>query len=146
MRIVQARPADAKLVAPLFAGYLKFYRKRATPTVIRKFLADRLLRRESVVFIAFAGNQAVGFVQLYPTWSSLSLKRLWILNDLFVVPAARRTGVANALMLRARQLAVATHAEGLILETAVTNRQAQRLYESLDWKRDTKFYRYSLSI
>ena len=90
MRIVQARPAGVERIAPLFAGYLKFYKKRATPAAVRIFLADRLRRRESVIFLAFDGRTPVGFVQLYPTWSSLSLKQLWILNDLFVVPASRK--------------------------------------------------------
>ncbi len=146
MRIVAARPANVKLIAPLFAGYLKFYKKRATPAAVRKFLAARLRRHESVIYLAFAGKEAVGFVQLYPTWSSLSLQRLWILNDLFVLPVARRTGVAKALMNRARRLAEVTGAEGLILETAVSNLKAQRLYENHAWKRDTKFYRYCLNI
>lgn len=146
MRIVTARPRDVAKLAPLFAGYLDFYKTPARPAAIREFLAARLRRRESVIYVALAGNQAVGFVQLYPTFSSLSLKRLWILNDLFVLPAVRRTGVAKALMNRARRLAETTGAEGLILETAVTNRKAQRLYESLGWKRDMKFYRYCLNL
>ena len=72
------------------------------------------------------------------------MQRLWILNDLFVAPSARRSGVAKALMERARQLAIATRAKGLLLSTWVENTSAQRLYESLGYVRDAEFYSYFL--
>ena len=74
------------------------------------------------------------------------MKRLWILNDLYVVAEARRHGVAKALMERARQLALETSAESLALETAVDNHNAQRLYEQLGWLRDQEFFRYALRL
>lgn len=95
---------------------------------------------------ALPGAACLGFVQLYPSFSSVSMKRLWVLNDLFVVPGARRRGAAEALMARARRLALETGAEGLVLETAVDNKKAQRLYEKLGWKRDREFYRYNLDL
>ena len=87
-----------------------------------------------------------GFVHLYPVFSSTNLTRQWILNDLYVVPEARKHGVAHALMDRARQFAEATQADGLMLETATDNHTAQRLYERLGWKRDEEFYRYFLAV
>ena len=84
----------------------------------------------------------LGFVQLYPLWSSTRTPpgRFWLLNDLFVVESARRGGVARALMLRAEQLARETGAVGLTLSTAVDNLRAQPLYESLGYVRDTGFF------
>ena len=150
MKIVQAKPGDVDLLVPLFAAYLKFYKRPASNSVIRQFLAKRLGNRESVVFLALGTRHGIralfGFVQLYPTFSSLSLKRLWILNDLFVAPQARRLGVATALLSRAERMARATHSEGLILETAVRNFAAQRLYENLGWRRDKAFYRYCWNV
>jgi ribosomal protein S18 acetylase RimI-like enzyme len=146
LRIVEAGPADVESILPLFLDYLEFYRRARRPATARKFLRDRLTRRESKIFLALLEGEPVGFVQLYPTFASLAMKRSWVLYDLFVVPAARKRGVAKALMERARQLAVETGAEGLILETAVDNRPAQRLYESLGWRRDSEFYRYFLKV
>jgi ribosomal protein S18 acetylase RimI-like enzyme len=88
----------------------------------------------------------VGFVQLYPVFSSVALMRQWILNDLYVVPEARKLGVGRALTERARELAEATRANCLTLETAAENLPAQRLYESLGWKQEQEFFRYYLPL
>ena len=85
-------------------------------------------------------------MQLYPVFSSVNLTRQWILNDLYVVAEARKMGVGRALMERARELAEATRANCLTLETAADNVPAQRLYEGLGWKRDQEFYRYVLAV
>jgi len=149
-RIVRAGVEHVATIAPLFDAYRQFYQLPSDPERARKFLSERLSRGESTIFIALAEGEtgwvAVGFTQLYPTFSSLSLKRQWILSDLFVTPPARKLGIGRALMERARQLAVETGAEGLILETAIDNQPAQALYEHLGWKRDEKFYRYALTF
>ena len=146
VRIVRASAADVERIAPLFDAYRRFYKQKPAPSAARAFIADRLKRDESVVFLALDGDQAVGFVQLYPCFSSTAMKRMWILNDLFVAPDARRGGAARALMERARQWAVETKADSLWLETAVDNHPAQRLYESLGWKRDNDYYRYLMPL
>lgn len=142
MKIRRATPRDVPRLAPLFDAYRRFYGKKADLPGARRFLKARLSRRESVVFIAAARGEFLGFTQLYPTFSSTAMKRLWILNDLFVAPEARGRGVARALMRRAEKLARETRAEGLMLETAVTNKTAQRLYEGMGWKKDVEFFRY----
>ena len=144
--IRRAGPRDAAALAPLFDAYRKFYEQRSNLRGAKRFLSRRLVRKESVVFIARQGGRALGFTQLYPTFSSVSMKRLWILNDLYVVPEVRRRGVAEALIARARRLAKDTRAEGLFLETAVTNKKARRLYEKLGWEREKAFYRYNLDL
>ena len=144
MQIIQAGAEHVPQLAPLFDAYRQFYRQPSDLAGAAAFLQQRIERGESLVFLALAGAQAVGFTQLYPCFSSTSMKRLWILNDLFVVPAARRQGVAQALMERARQLGLQSSAEGLMLETAVDNLAAQRLYERLGWKRDEEYFRYAL--
>ena len=99
----------------------------------------------SVIFLAYStAHEAVGFTQLYPSFSSVSLKGLWILNDLFVRSDVRQGGVGRALLERARQHAADTGAKGLILSTAVTNKPAQTLYESCGWQRDDEFLHYHL--
>jgi ribosomal protein S18 acetylase RimI-like enzyme len=146
VRIVRATAKDAERIAPLFDAYRRFYKQKSDLTAARDFIAERLQRDESVIFLARNGDKDVGFVQLYPCFSSTAMKRMWILNDLFVSPKARRGGAAKALMERARQWAVETKADGLWLETAVDNHPAQRLYENLGWKRDNDYYRYLMPL
>jgi ribosomal protein S18 acetylase RimI-like enzyme len=146
IEIVQATPADVGAVAPLFDAYRQFYKKPPNEEAARRFLFARLSKGESVLFFAQHEGSAAGFVHLYPVFSSTNLTRQWILNDLYVVPDARQQGVARALMDRARQFAESTQADGLMLETATDNLTAQRLYESLGWKRDEEFYRYFLTV
>jgi len=150
LRIVKANAKHSSLAASLFDAYRQFYKKKSDLKAARDFLKRRLTNRESVLFLAFwdGGRHAkpVGLVHLYPTFSSLTLRRQWILSDLFVIPEARREGVGEALMNRARQLAKETNADALLLETATDNFTAQKLYERLGYRRDQEFYRYTLTI
>jgi GNAT superfamily N-acetyltransferase len=146
VEIVQATPADVGAVAPLFDAYRQFYKKPSNEEAARRFLFARLSKNESVLFLARRVTEAVGFVHLYPVFSSLNLTRQWILSDLYVTHEARKHGVGHALMNRARQFGETTQADGLMLETAADNHTAQRLYERLGWKRDEEFYRYFLAV
>lgn len=141
-----ARLTHLDLLLPLFDAYRQFYKQRSDVPGARKFLRERLKRDESVIFLAIQEGEALGFVQLYPSFDSVTMRRVWILYDLFVTPAARKRGVAKSLMERSRRLAVDTRAKGLILETAIDNRPAQKLYEQLGWKRDMAFHRYCLDV
>ena len=145
IRIVRAGRKELDDLVPLFDGYRQFYGQPSDVAAARAFLDDRIERDESVIFVAYATPDGpVGFTQLYRSFSSVSLKALWILNDLFVRTDIRRSGVGRALLERARQHAADTGAKGLILSTAVTNRPAQTLYESCGWKRDDEFLHYHL--
>lgn len=143
--IVRATVEHVKFLTPMFDGYRQFYGQPSDLAQARRFLSERLERDESVVFLAMEGEAGVGFTQLYPSFSSVSAKRVWILNDLFVVPEARGRGVASALLDRAERLAVETKAKGLELKTARDN-PAQRLYERKGWQRDEAFHHYSLGV
>lgn len=148
MNIHQATVADLDLVAPLFDAYRQFYRLAPDLAVARAFIAERLRQSDSVIFVASEGIVPLGFVQLYPVFSSTTARpgRLWLLNDLYVTAAARGKGTGRALMERARELALATEAVGLFLQTARDNSTAQRLYESLGYRRDDHFLVYELSV
>lgn len=139
---------DAERVAPLFDAYRQFYAQPSDPALARAFIAERLARDESVIFLAEREGRAVGFVQLYPVFTSTASRprRLWLLNDLFVAPEAREGGIGRALLAQARRLAEETDAAGLELVTAVTNTSAQRLYESVGYRRDEAFLRYELGL
>ncbi len=142
VRTVRAGLDDLEALVPLFVGYREFYRQPSDPDGARAFLADRIKRGESIIFLAMVDGTAAGFTQLYPLFSSVSLKRLWLLNDLFVAPAGRRAGAGRALLDRAERWARETGAKGLTLSTELTNATAQRLYESAGWTKDDEFVHY----
>lgn len=146
MKISKAGVDDVTKVAPLFDQYRQFYGQKADLEAAQDFLRRRMASEESVVFLVYEGGAVVGFVQLYPSYSSVSLKRLWILNDLFVVPEARRKSVARALLHAAEDFARETEAKALTLKTAINNAPARRLYESAGWKRDEDFFQYKFLV
>ena len=147
MPVSRAVASDLDVLTSLFCGYLTFYQRPAEPAAVRQFLAQRLERRDSVLYLARDERGAAqGFVQLYPFFASLQLAPAWLLSDLFVAPEARRQGVAEALMDSARVHAVASGACGLQLETAKDNFAGQALYEKLGYVRDEVFYTYWLAL
>src|SRR5215467_10081663 len=137
--IRQARVEDLELIVPLFDAYRQFYRQPSEPERAKEFLLERFEHNQSIIFLAFERAAALGFTQLYPSFSSGAMARIFILNDLFVIPEARRRGVGSALLLAARAHALRAGAVRLVLSTEVTNASAQTLYEKLGWKRDTVF-------
>ena len=94
----QATVADLDDLVPLFDGYRQFYRQPSEPDRIRKFLLDRFEHKQSVIFIALQEGTGIGSAQLYPSFSTGALARIFILNDLFVHPGARLVGAGAALL------------------------------------------------
>ena len=133
---------DLDALALLFDGYRTFYEQASDLARARDFLRERMLREESVIFLARDDGTAVGFTQLYPMFSSVRTAPVWVLNDLFVAAHARGRGVARALLDAAMAHARATGAARLTLSTALTNTTAQRLYEAHGWTRDTEYCEY----
>jgi GNAT superfamily N-acetyltransferase len=142
--IKRASVEDIEFVAPLFDLYRQFYLQVSDLKATQKFLQDRLSNSESVIFIAFENETAVGFTQLYPGFSSIGMKRAWILNDLFVLDSARGKGLGELMIHEAIKFAKSTGASSLSLETAQDN-PAQKLYERLGFKLSS-YKHYSLSI
>ena len=147
---LQALRADAShldLIAPLFDAYRVFYRQPSNLAQSRAFIAERIARDESVIFLAQDDTgEALGFVQLFPTFSSIDAHRTWLLGDLFTTANARGRGVGTLLMNTARSFAVLSGGRGMVLETATDNFNAQRLYESLGYVRDSGYYTYCLDL
>ena len=147
IHIQQATPQDAALIAPLFDAYRVFYGQPTDLSLAHTFISDRLTAGESTIFMATtSGHQVAGFVQLYPTFSSVSAKPAWILNDLFVSSQHRGHGIAKRLMLQAQQFAKDTSANNISLETAPDNQPARALYESLGYELETHYLSYSLKL
>jgi GNAT superfamily N-acetyltransferase len=146
-QVRQASVRDLDALVPLFDGYRQFYQQTADPARSRAFLAERFAHCESVILLASDEQKAgLGFAQLYPLFSSVNTVRIYLLNDLFVAPAARRCGVASALLASAADHARALGAARLWLQTAQDNLPAQALYESLGWQRDREFCDYGLPL
>src|SRR5258706_3586557 len=128
MTVRRATISDLDLVAPLFDAYRQFYRKPADLALAKRFLFERFQHSESIIFVAIGeGGATLGFVQLFPSFSSGAAARILILNDLFVVPDARRAGVGALLLRAAADFGKAVGAVRLTLSTEVTNTGAQAL-------------------
>jgi len=142
----RARRDDLDALAPLFDAYRRFYEQPGDIALASAFLDERLERGESVIFVAEAEQQLLGFCQLYPSWCSVEAARIFVLYDLFVDDGVRRAGVGRQLMLAAQAFGRAAGAARLDLTTARTNARAQALYESLGWRRDDVFLTYNLPL
>ncbi|OZI12561.1 GNAT family N-acetyltransferase [Bacillaceae bacterium SAS-127] len=118
----------------LFNEYRKFYGQASDEEGAKAFLTERFERGESIVWLAYTNGQAAGFVQMYPFFSSVAMKRVYVLNDLFVMPEFRQRGVAQALMETCYTYGEQQQARQIRLETANDNDSAQRLYEKMGMK------------
>ena len=146
MSVIHADASQLDAVSELFDGYRQSYGQPSDRDGSRAFIAERLAARDSVILLAMCGSEGVGFVQLYPGFSSVAMKRIWILNDLFVAERARRQGVASRLLESATAFARESGALRMVLATAVDNDAAQALYEARGWQLDTKFHHFNLIL
>lgn len=147
MKITQVTTAELEAVAPLFDNYRVFYGQVSDLELAQSFLAERLAKKESVILLAKNDEgQPVGFTQLYPSFSSVSAARTWVLNDLYVVDELRGQGIGRQLLNAAREYAISTKAKGISLQTARDNINAQKLYESVGYVKNTDYFSYFLSL
>lgn len=131
---------DVALVAILFDAYRVFYKQTSDLQAAFNFLEQRTSKNESVIFVATIKGEAVGFIQLYPIFSSVSLQPAWLLNDLFVAENARKQGVAESLLQQAKQFGLETNAAYMLLQTAADNYKAQSVYEKNGWIKTSDFF------
>ena len=144
--IIRADLEHLQILAPLFDAYRVFYEQASDLAGAQEYLQQRLSNLDSVIFLALDGRRGLGFCQLYPSFTSVRMRRIWILYDLFVIRDARRQGIGRALMERVRKFGQASGAQRLELATARDNWPAQALYESLGYVRDEEFYFYELLL
>jgi ribosomal protein S18 acetylase RimI-like enzyme len=137
--IVLAEVEHLPMLAELMDQYRMFYGQPGNRPAAEQFLFERMINHESVIYLALdtLTGKPTGFLQLYPTFSSVSLQPVWILNDLYVNPDYRRRGIAKALIRQAIELVSARGDKGLTLQTAPSNRSAQALYEAMGFRQDT---------
>ncbi len=132
----------------LFDQYMVFYKQPSAPEKYREYLAERINNNEATVFIAYGqdDNRPIGFVLNYHSFSSVSLGKVVILNDLFVTSENRRKGLGDKLIDCSINLAKQTGAIRVDLGTAKDNYSAQALYERIGFVQDTEYFSYSLCI
>ena len=139
--IKQANLSNLEAVVSLFDKYRIFYKQESNLEAASLFLTERITKKESVIFIAYEKESPVGFTQLYKTFSSVSLQPFLILNDLYVLENYRKKNVGTELLKRAKEYCIQSGQKGLALETAIDN-PSQKLYEKLEWKKDSHCFHY----
>lgn len=135
MTIIKAEIQHLNDLVPLFDAYRIFYRQESDLNAAKAFLKERLEKQDTVIFIAYSEDKAVGFTHLFHSFSSVSMQRLFILNDLFVDSTYRKQGIGVALLNKAKFLCKSLNYKGIGLQTETTN-PAQHLYESMGWDQD----------
>lgn len=134
---------DVPAVSQLFDLYRIFYHKSSDLEAAQNFIKDRIQSNDSEIIIAENTDGAlVGFTQLYPSFSSTRMQRLWVLNDLYVLESFRGLGISKQLIDAAKKIAIQTNACGVLLETSKTNTIGNQLYPStgFELEDDNNFY------
>ncbi len=147
MKYRKATPKDLNRLSELFDAYRIFYRKPTDIESAKTFLEERISNKDSELFVAEnAETKLVGFVQLYPLFSSTRMKKFWLLNDLFVHPDSRSKGVSIGLIEIAKTLVVESNACGMCLETEKSNLIGNNLYPKTGFELNTSanFYEWSV--
>ncbi len=147
MQIVRAELRHVESLLLQFNAYRAFYQQEPAPEKARIFLLKNVEEERSIVFIALDDQETViGFTQLYPRLSSLSMGPYIYISDLYVDTAWRRRGIARKLMNMATEYSIASGAMNIQLETAHSNTPAQGLYHSLGYHFEQEYGTYILSL
>ncbi|HTZ55340.1 MAG TPA: GNAT family N-acetyltransferase [Candidatus Acidoferrum sp.] len=142
----RATASDVDALLPLVRAYRVFYEQTPDAPGERRFIGKHLREATSTIFFASDGTRALGFVQIFESWSTVRLAPMLILEDLFVEPSARGRGIARALIDAAIAYAREAGAGGMFLETAVSNERAQQVYERAGWERERAFVKFNAPL
>lgn len=144
MKIRQANYKDITKLTELFDLYRQFYGQQSNTSAASRYLLDRMEHGQSIIFLAENTNSVyfVGFTQLYPVFSSISMQRSFILNDLYVRSENRKQGIAKLLINEAKSFTKTFGGKGLELSTSMRNHEARSLYEKEGFVQETEFLTY----
>ena len=145
-RIIKAESRHLDELGRLFNLYRVFYEEADDLEKASKYISARFNEGDSMIFVAENDDELSGFVQLYPSFCSVSAVPILILYDLFVDHSHRSKGLGRSLMNAARDFASENGYKRLELATAKDNYIGQSLYESLGYEIDREFLHYSLEI
>ena len=146
IKIIKAKKENISDVGILFDLYRQFYKYNPELKKSTKYIKERISKKDSTIFVCYQDKEACGFVQLYETFDSLNINKKLILYDLYVKKDYRKKGVGKILMNKAKEFAVKHKFKIIELSTAITNKKAQSLYESLEYQRDKEYYNYYLEL
>jgi ribosomal protein S18 acetylase RimI-like enzyme len=143
----KATSNDVEHLSELFNAYRMFYQKASAIQSAKTFLEDRISNKDSEIFVAQnTTNKLVGFVQLYPLFSSTRMKKFWLLNDLFVHPEFRGNSISIGLIQKAKDLVLESKACGMYLETEKSNLIGNALYPKTGFElnKSVNFYEWNV--
>lgn len=135
-QIVPASPASLDILTALYADYLDGYGKKPPQPEIRRYLQQRLEQDKALIYVGYNNNRPVGFMVLTPKMTSIEMKPMFVLQNLYVAPQARQNGIGAALVKKAQLIARDTGAWGLELKTSPNNTLARKLYEQSGFRED----------
>ena len=143
----KATSNDVEYLSELFNAYRMYYRKASAVQSAKTFLEERISNKDSEIFVAQnTTNKLVGFVQLYPLFSSTRMKKFWLLNDLFVHPEFRGNGISIGLIQKAKDLVLESKACGMYLETEKSNLIGNALYPKTGFELNTSVNFYEWNV
>ncbi|WP_332454021.1 GNAT family N-acetyltransferase [Chryseobacterium aquaticum] len=139
---------DLSQLAELFDQYRVFYQKESDILSTENFLKERIEKQDSEIYVAESEGVLVGFVQLYPLFSSTRMKKYWLLNDLFVNENHRGKGFSKELIEAAKEVCKSSDACGILLETGKSNDIGNQLYPSCGFELydEVNFYEWTNKI
>ena len=146
IKIIKAKKENYKEVGFLFDLYRQFYKYKTEIKKSTKYIKERISKKESTIFLCYCDKEPAGFVQLYETFDSLNINKKLVLYDLYVKKEFRQNGIGKSLMDFAKKFGLKKKIKLIELSTAITNKKAQSLYESLEYKRDKEYYNYYLEL
>ncbi|MDQ0219278.1 GNAT family N-acetyltransferase [Peribacillus cavernae] len=140
--IRQATIQDLPKIVPIFDSYREYFKQQRNPVEAERYLFERFEHLESVIFIAEQNSEVIGFAQLYPTFSSLTLQRVWLLNDFFISEDYRDSGVGKQLFVKVKEFTLLTNSKGIELSVEHINKKAWGFWERQGFKMDDEFRYY----
>ena len=141
----KAETKDLEMLSQLFDEYRVFYHKESNINDAKVFLNERIAQQDSEIIVVEENQILVGFVQLYPLFSSTRMKKYWLLNDLFVNENHRGKGYSKQLIESAKEICIDSYACGILLETGKDNLIGNQLYPSCGFKiyDEVNFYEWT---
>ena len=146
IKIIKAKKENYKEVGFLFDLYRQFYKYKSEIKKSTQYIKERIFKKESTIFLCYCDKEPVGFVQLYKTFDSLNINKKLVLYDLYVMREFRKKGIGKMLMNKSKDFALKNKINLIELSTAINNKKAQSLYESLDYLQDKEYYNYYLDV
>lgn len=142
LNIRQATIHDLPKIVPIFHSYREYFKQQRDPIKVESFLFEKFEHLESVILIAEQQSEVIGFAQLYPIFSSLTLQRVWLLNDFYIAEEFRNCGVGKQLFAKVKEFAMLTKSKGIELSVEHTNKKAWEFWERQGFNIDEEFRYY----